>query len=71
MDTILVNKLPTRTWNRLGVNETALLWDEAGTVGGGTEVLTGRRTAGAVRRCALRPENGGDRRRGRTARHGV
>ena len=41
MDTILVNKLPTRTWNRLGVNETALLWDEAGTVDGGTEVLTG------------------------------
>lgn len=41
MDTILVNKLPTRTWNRLGVNETAMLWDEAGTVDGGTEVLTG------------------------------
>ena len=41
MDTILVNKLPTRTWNRLGVNETALPWDEAGTVDGGTEVLTG------------------------------
>ena len=27
-ETILVNKLPTRTWNRLGVNETPLLWDE-------------------------------------------
>ena len=40
MDTILVNKLPTRTWNRLGVNETALLWDETGTVDGGTEVLS-------------------------------
>ena len=25
METILVNKLPTRTWNRLGVNETALV----------------------------------------------
>ena len=40
METILVNKLPTRTWNRLGVNETALLWDEAGTVDGGTEMLS-------------------------------
>lgn len=28
MDTILVNQLPVRTWNRLGVNETALPWDE-------------------------------------------
>ena len=40
METILVNKLPTRTWNRLGVNETALLWDEAGAVDGGTDVLS-------------------------------
>ena len=28
MDTILVNQLPTPTWNRLGVNGTALTWDE-------------------------------------------
>ena len=28
MDTILVNQLPTPTWNRLGVNGTALAWDE-------------------------------------------
>ena len=27
----LINRLPTRTWNRLGVNETALSWDENGT----------------------------------------
>ena len=49
MDTILVNKLPTRTWNRLGVNETALLWDETCTVDGGTEVLSadGRLTLSA------------------------
>ena len=40
MDTILVNKLPTRTWNRLGVNGTALLWDEAVTVDGGTARLS-------------------------------
>ena len=40
MDTILVNKLPTRTWNRLGVNGTALLWDEAATVDGGTARLS-------------------------------
>ncbi len=43
-ETILVNKLPTRTWNRLGVNETPLLWDEDNTydlgeiaVGAGSE----------------------------------
>ena len=29
MDTILVNQLPVRTWNRLGVNATALPWDQA------------------------------------------
>ena len=40
MDTILVNTLPTRTWNRLGVNGTALLWDEAATVDGGTARLS-------------------------------
>ena len=28
-DTILINRLPTRTWNRLGVNETVLAWGEA------------------------------------------
>ena len=27
----LINRLPTRTWNRLGVNETALSWDESST----------------------------------------
>lgn len=49
METILVNQLPTRTWNRLGVNETALLWDEAATVDGGTETLSadGRLTLSA------------------------
>ncbi len=33
-ETILINKLPTRTWNRLGVNETELVWganDDLGT----------------------------------------
>ena len=30
-DTILINQLPTRTWNFLGVNETALPWEEAET----------------------------------------
>ena len=37
-ETILINKLPTRTWNRLGVNETALLWGEAADLG--TEQIT-------------------------------
>ena len=30
-EAILVNKLPTRTWNRLNVNEAPLLWDEDNT----------------------------------------
>ncbi len=37
-ETILINRLPTRTWNRLGVNETALIWDK--TVDLGTERIT-------------------------------
>ncbi len=37
-ETILINKLPTRTWNRLGVNETALVWGQADDLG--TERIT-------------------------------
>lgn len=37
-ETILINRLPTRTWNRLGVNETALTWGPANDLG--TEQLT-------------------------------
>ena len=32
-ETILINRLPTRTWNRLGVNETALTWEDAADLG--------------------------------------
>ena len=32
-ETILINRLPTRTWNRLGVNETALAWGQADDLG--------------------------------------
>ena len=32
-NTILINRLPTRTWNRLGVNETAIAWGQADEVG--------------------------------------
>ena len=32
-ETVLINKLPTRTWNRLGVNETALAWGQADDLG--------------------------------------
>ena len=32
-DTILINRLPTRTWNRLGVNETAIVWGQADDLG--------------------------------------
>ena len=37
-ETILINRLPTRTWNRLGVNETALIWDKTADLG--TERIT-------------------------------
>lgn len=37
-ETILINRLPTRTWNRLGVNETALTWEDAADLG--TEQIT-------------------------------
>lgn len=37
-ETILINRLPTRTWNRLGVNETALTWEDAADLG--TEKIT-------------------------------
>ena len=37
-ETILINRLPTRTWNRLGVNETALTWEDAADMG--TEKIT-------------------------------
>ena len=32
-ETILINRLPSRTWNRLGVNETALAWGPAEDLG--------------------------------------
>ena len=29
MEKLIINKLPTRTWNRLGVNEAAIEWNTA------------------------------------------
>ena len=37
-ETIIINKLPTRTWNRLGVNETSLVWGDGDDLG--TEQIT-------------------------------
>lgn len=37
-ETILINRLPTPTWNRLGVNETTLTWGDAADLG--TEQIT-------------------------------
>ena len=37
-ETVLINRLPTRTWNRLGVNETAIAWGQAENLG--TEQIT-------------------------------
>ena len=47
-DTILINRLPTRTWNRLGVNETALTWGQADDLG--TEQIV---AAGQTERLAI------------------
>ena len=30
---VIINRLPTRTWNRLGVNETALTWEDSADLG--------------------------------------
>ena len=56
-DTILINRLPTRTWNRLGVNETAIAWGQADDLGeekitaaGQTERLEITALASAARR---------------------
>lgn len=38
--TITINRLPVRTWNRLGVNETKLPWDAAALKDLGTETIT-------------------------------
>ena len=37
MNTLTINRLPSRTWNFLRVNETALSWDEAQTADLGAE----------------------------------
>lgn len=47
-DTILINRLPTRTWNRLGVNETAIAWGQADDLG--TERIT---AAGQIERLEI------------------
>lgn len=40
--TILINRLPTPTWNRLGVNGTSLEWDDAGAQDLGSENISGQ-----------------------------
>ena len=32
MEKMTINQLPSRTWNRLGVNEATIDWDESATV---------------------------------------
>ena len=32
-ETVVINRLPSRTWNRLGVNETTLTWDQGADLG--------------------------------------
>ena len=48
-DTILINRLPTRTWNRLCVNETALTWGQADDLG--EEKITAVKATEAARRA--------------------
>ena len=46
---LAVNKLPTRTWNHLNVNEATIPWNVAETADLGTDVY-GVRCAGQLRR---------------------
>ena len=39
-ENIIINQLPARTWNRLGVNETALPWNIAKTTDLGSDTVT-------------------------------
>ena len=41
-DTISINKLPTRTWNRLKVNDAVIPWDENHTVLAGEDAFTAK-----------------------------
>ena len=50
-ETILINRLPTRTWNRLGVNETALVWGQADDLG------TAQTAAGQTERLEITGSN--------------
>ena len=50
-ETILINRLPTRTWNRLGVNETALVWGQADDLG------TSQTAAGQTERLEITGNN--------------
>ena len=66
-DTILINRLPTRTWNRLGVNETALTWGQADDLG--EEKITAAGQTDWLRRA--RREDGRHPRARGPDRHGV
>lgn len=57
-DTVLINQLPVRTWNRLGVNETALDWDKTPVQEPETETYTV--SPGGQRVVRLSIQNGED-----------
>ena len=50
-ETILITRLLTRTWNRLGVNETALVWGQADDLG------TSQTAAGQTERLEITGNN--------------
>ena len=47
-ENIIINQLPSRTWNRLGVNETALPWNIAETTDLGSDTVTAPQAAAAI-----------------------
>ena len=64
MEKMTINQLPSRTWNRLGVNEVSIDWDESATVvlpeesAEKTEMLIASDAAYARKRVTIQAEKG-------------
>lgn len=64
MEKMTINQLPSRTWNRLGVNEASIDWDESATVvlpeesAEKTEMLIASDAAYARKRVTIQAEKG-------------
>lgn len=64
MEKMTINQLPSRTWNRLGVNEASIDWDESATVvlpeesAEKTDMLIASDAAYARKRVTIQAEKG-------------